>query len=194
MYAEKLNASVSGKLAKWGSLTLGGAVAHDSGVIPKNEAFFSYDRGWRLHEAFLRGFETNYEQHWYWYSGARILALNQTAFAYFPREWTWSLRVSEASSHFPDTGSDWRPAGFSKIYFPIKNFENRKLGGNIFFATGTENYAQVDQIGRFSSHTYGGGLRFQMAQAQDVSGFAGYQQRNDARSEMSFGFIYGIRF
>jgi len=193
--AQKLNASVTGKLPRWGSLTLGGAVAHDSGVIPENEAFFEYDHGWRFaHAGIWRGLETNYEQHWYWYSTARILTLNQTVIAYFPRDWTWSLRVTGARSQFPGTGAEWRPAGLSKIGFPIKRFEGRQLGGNIFFATGTENYSQVDQIGRFSSHTYGGGMRFQLAAAQDVNGFAGYQQRNDGRSEMSFGFAYGIRF
>ena len=193
--AQKLNASITGKLPGWGSLTLGGAVAHDSGVIPENEAFFAYDRGWRFaHAGLLRGLEANYEQHWYWYSTARVLTLNQTTIAYFPRDWTWSLRVTGAHSQFPGTGAEWRPAELTKISFPIKRFESRQLGGNIFFATGTENYSQVDQIGRFSSHTYGGGMRFQLAAAQDVNGFAGYQQRNDGRSEMSFGFAYGIRF
>jgi hypothetical protein len=52
----------------------------------------------------------------------------------------------------------------------------------------------VDQIGRFSSHTYGGGMRFRFTDAQDVNGFAAYQQRSDNRSERSFGLIYGIRF
>jgi len=193
--AQKLSANVTGKSKTLGSLTLGGAVAHDNGVIPKDEAAFGYDRGWRLvHAGLLRGVEANYEQHWYWYSTARVLTLNQTTIAYFPRDWTWSLRVTGARSQFLGTGAEWRPAGLSKISFPIKRFETRQLGGNIFFATGTENYSQVDQIGRFSSHTYGGGMRFQLAAAQDVNGFAGYQQRSDGRSEMSFGFAYGIRF
>jgi tetratricopeptide (TPR) repeat protein len=193
--AQKVNASVTGKLVKWGSLTMGGAVAHDSGVIPRNEAFFAYDHGWRFAQGGLwRGLEANYEQHWYWYSTARVLTLNQTTIAYFPRDWTWSLKVTGARSQFTGSGTEWRPAGLSKIGFPIKRFENRQLGGNIFFATGTENYSQLDQIGHFSSHTYGGGLHFQLAAAQDVNGFAGWQQRNDGRSEMSFGFAYGIRF
>lgn len=193
--AQKLNVSVTSKSQKWGSLALGGAIAHDGGVIPKNEAFFAYDRGWKLaHAGLLRGFETNYEQHWYWYSTARIIALNETTIAYFPHEWTWSLRLTGATSQFPGTGSEWRPAGLSKIGFPLKGFENRQFGGNIFFATGTENYSQVDQIGRFSSHTYGGGMHFQVTATQDVNGFAGYQQRNDGRSETSFGFTYGLRF
>ena len=191
---QKVNASVTGKLPKWGSLTLGGAGAHDSGVIPRNEAFFAYDHGLRIAKGLWRGLEIGYEQHWYWYSGAAVLTLNETTIVYFPRDWTWSLKVTGARSEFPGSGAEWRPAGLSKIGFPIKRFENRQLGGNIFFATGTENYSQLDQIGRFSSHTYGGGMGFQLAAAQDVNGFAGYQQRNDGRSEMSFGFTYGIRF
>lgn len=192
--AQKLNASVTGKLPRWGSLTLGGAVAHDSGVIPENETFFAYDHGWRFAKGPWRGLEIGYEQHWYWYSSAAVMTLNETTIAYFLRDWTWSLKLTGAHSQFPGSGAEWRPAGLSKIGFPIKRFESRQLGGNVFFATGTENFSQLDQIGRFSSHTYGGGMRFQLAAAQDVNGFAGYQQRNDGRSEMSFGFTYGIRF
>jgi tetratricopeptide (TPR) repeat protein len=193
--AQKLTAGATRKSKTLGSITIGGAFANDGGVIPKNEALFAYDHAWRFaHAGIWRGLETNYEQHWYWYSTAKVLTLNQTAIAYFPRDWTWSLRVTGARSEFHPTGAEWRPAGFSKIGFPIKRFESRQLGGNIFFAAGTENYSQVDQIGRFSSHTYGGGMSFRVAAAQDVNGSAGYQQRNDGRSEMSFGFGYGIRF
>ena len=193
--AQKVNASVTGKSKAWGSLTVGGAVAHDGGVIPKHEAFFAYDRGWRLvHLGLLRGLETNYEQHWYWYSTAKVLTLNETAIAYFPRDWTWSLRLTAANSQFPGTAAGWRPAGMSKIGFPIKRFERRQLGGNIFFATGTENYSQVEQIGHFSSHTYGGGLHCQVAAAQDVSGFAGYETRTQGLNQITFGLTYGIRF
>jgi tetratricopeptide (TPR) repeat protein len=193
--AQKLNASVTGKSKAWGSLTVGGGVAQDGGVIPKHEALFAYDRGWKLvHLGLLRGLETNYEQHWYWYSTAKVLALNGTTIVYFPRDWTWSLRLTAANSQFPGTPAGWRPAGMSKIGFPIKRFESRQLGGNIFFATGTENYSQVEQIGYFSSHTYGGGLHFQVAAAQDVSGFAGYETRTQGLNQITFGLTYGIRF
>lgn len=193
--AAKIKASVGGKFPHIGLVTVGGAEAHDGGVIPQNEAFFAYDNGWKLsNQGAWRGLEINYEQHWYWYSTAQILALNETTIAYFPHEWTWSLRVTGARSQFPGSGSEWRPAGLSKLGFPVKRFENRQLAGNIFFATGTENYSQLDQIGHFSSHTYGGGLRFQTASNQDVSGFASYQQRTRGLTETSFGLAYGIRF
>jgi Flp pilus assembly protein TadD len=193
--AQKLNLAVTGKSTRWGSLTIGGAAARDGGIIPRNEIFFAHDRGWRLaHAGLLRGFETNFEQHWYWYSAARVLTFIGTGTAYFPRDWMWSLRLSGARSEFPGTPTEWRPAGLSKLAFPLKSFESRQITGNIFFATGTEDYAQLNQIGHFSSHTYGGGLRFQMQPSQDIGGFAGYETRTQGLNQISFGLTYGIRF
>jgi hypothetical protein len=59
---------------------------------------------------------------------------------------------------------------------------------------GTENFAQVDQIGHFSSQTYGGGLRWLLTESQYVTGTVAYQQRTQERNETSFGFTYGIHF
>lgn len=193
--AEKFVASLTGKLHGWGALTVGGAAAHDTGVVPKDEGFFSYDQGFKLHRTeFLHGLEIVYGQHWYWYSMARILTVNETALLYLPREWTWSLGLTEARSHFPGTGVDWRPSEMTRLAFPIAKWEERRLGGNVFFAVGTENFAQVNQIGEFSSQTYGGGLRMQLTGRQDVTGFASYQRRSQDRTESSLGFTYGIRF
>jgi tetratricopeptide (TPR) repeat protein len=193
--AEKFVASLTGKFFGWGALTVGGATAHDNGVIPKEEGFFAYDQGFRLHRnTFLRGLEIVYGQHWYWYSTARILSINETTLLYLPRDWTWSLGLTGARSHFSGTGAEWRPSGMTRLGFPITKWEDRRLGGNIFFAFGTENFAQVDQIREFSSQTYGGGLRLQLTGRQDVTGFAAYQRRSQNRTESSFGFSYGIRF
>lgn len=193
--AEKFVASLTGKLPGGGALTVGGAAAHDNGVIPKDEGFFDYDRGFGLHGGkFLHGWEIVYGQHWYWYTTARILTINETTLFYLPRDWMWSLRLTEARSHFSATGAAWRPSGMTRLGFPITNWEERRLGGNVFFAVGTENFAQVDQIGEFSSETYGGGLRLQLTGRQDVTGFAAYQRRSQDRTESSFGFTYGIRF
>lgn len=189
--AAKFTASVTGSLPGWGGLTVGGAAARDNGVIPKGEAFFDYDHGWKLSESgFIRGVEAVYAQHWYWYTTARIMTLNGTAIVYLPHEWRWSIGLTEGRSHFSGTGAEWRPSGTARLGFPI----TRLVAGNVFFATGTENFAQADQIGRFSSHTYGGGLRFQWTSRQDVSGFAGYQTRTQGRTDTSFGFTYGIHF
>ena len=53
---------------------------------------------------------------------------------------------------------------------------------------------QVDQIGRFASQTYGGGLRFQFTARQDITGYAAYQKRTQDRNDTSFGLSYGIHF
>jgi hypothetical protein len=66
--------------------------------------------------------------------------------------------------------------------------------GNTFFAVGTENFAQLDQIGEFSSRTYGGGLRFQFTTRQDLSGLAAYQMRSQNRTATTLGLTYGVRF
>lgn len=193
--AETFVASMTGKLPKMGGLTVGGAAANDNNVIPKNEAFFDYNQGWKLADSkFLRGLEIIYGQHWYWYTTARILTVNGTTLFYLPHDWTWFLGLTGARSHFSGTGVEWRPSGFTRIGFPISAWEERRLQGNVFFAVGTENFAQVDQIGRFSSQTYGGGLRFQLTQRHDVTGFAAYQKRTQDRMQTSFGFTYGFRF
>ncbi len=193
--AGKFVASVSASRAHWGALTLGGAAAHDNDIIPKSEAFFDYDRGWNLREqGALRGIEVTYGQHWYWFTTARILTLNSTAIFYLPREWTWTLGVIAARSHFSGTGVEWRPSGVAKLGFPLRMRGDRQLTGNLFFAVGTENFAKVDQIGSFSSQTYGGGLRFQFTARQYLSGFAAYQRRTQDRQQTSLGFEYGVRF
>jgi hypothetical protein len=64
----------------------------------------------------------------------------------------------------------------------------------VFFAVGTEDFAQVDQIGSFASQTYGGGLCFRFTTRQDVTAYGAFQQRTQDRAQTSFGFSYGIRF
>ena len=193
--AGKFSASLTGKVLERGALTIGGAIGDDNGVIPKCEALFDYDQGWRLGQSgLLRGLEISYGQHWYWYMTARILTINETTTLYLPHEWTWSLGLTGARSHFSGTETEWRPSGVTRIGFPITGNDERRLGGNLFFAAGTENFAQVDQIGRFSSQTYGGGLRFQMTARQSLTGVAAYQKRTQDRSQISFGLTYGVHF
>jgi tetratricopeptide (TPR) repeat protein len=193
--AEKISARVTGKTPRWGALTIGGAMGHDNGVIPKAESFFDYDRGWKIGgNALLRGLEIDYGQHWYWYSTARILTFNQMTIFYLPHAWTWSLGLTGARSDFSGTGTEWRPSGVTRIGFPITGNDKGRLEGNLLFAVGTEDFAEVNQIGHFSSQTYGGGLRLQVTQRQYVKGVTTYQKRTQDRSETSFGFIYGVRF
>lgn len=193
--AGKFAGSVTRRQPKWGALTLGAAIGRDHAVIPKSEAFFDLDHGWKTGELdFVRGVELAYGQHWYWYQASRILTLNGSAIVYFPQEWTLSLGATGARSAFSGAGAEWRPSGSVRLGFPLAHWSEKRLSGNVFFAAGTEDFARVDQIGRFASQTYGGGLRFQITARQDVTGYAAYQQRTQNRTDTSFGMSYGIRF
>lgn len=193
--AGKFVGSITRRQPKWGAATVGGAVGHDNAVIPKSEAFFDLDHGWKTSEAgFVRGIEVVYGQHWYWYQAARILTLNGSGIISFPQEWTFSVAATGARSAFSGTSAEWRPSGAARLGFPLAGWGDRRLSGNVFFAAGTENFAVVDQIGRFASQTYGGGLKFQIDSRQDVTGYAGYQRRTQNRTDTSFGLSYGIHF
>ena len=193
--AGKFTGSITRKQPAFGALTIGGAVGHDNGVIPKSEVFFDLDHGWRTSESgFVRGMEFDYAQHWYWYQAARILTLNGTTLISLPQEWTFTIAATGARSAFSGTGAAWKPSGTGRLGFPLARWGERRLSGNISFAAGTENFAIVDQIGSFASQTYGGGLRFQINGSQDLTGFAGYQKRTQNRSDTTFGLSYGIHF
>jgi tetratricopeptide (TPR) repeat protein len=193
--AGKFSGAITGRLSRWGALTAGGAAGHDNAVIPKSEAFFDLNHGWKTGETnFLRGVEFDYGQHWYWYQTSRILTLNGTTIVYLPRDFTLSLGATGVRSTFSGTGAEWRPSGITRLGFPLANWGEKRLSGSVFFAVGTEDFAQVDQIGRFASQTYGGGLRFQISARQDVTGYASYQKRTQDRTDTSFGLSYGIHF
>lgn len=192
LFADKFTGSVTAKLPELVALTLGGAIAHDNAVIPKSEAFFDLDRGWKISEGTpVRGIEIVYAQHWYWYQAARILTLTGTAIMYLPQDWSFSVGTTGARSAFSGSGVEWRPSGTARLGFPLAK---RDLSGNVFFAAGTENFAVADQIGRFASQTYGGSLRFRFTQRQDISLVSSYQRRTQNRTDTYLGFSYGIRF
>jgi Tetratricopeptide repeat len=193
--AEKFVGSVTRRQPKWGAITVGGAIGHDNAVIPKSEAFIDLDHGWKTGETnFVRAVELMYGQHWYWYQSSRILTLHGGAIVYLPQDWTFTVAATSARSAFSGTGAEWRPSGITRLGFPLARWAEKRLSGNVFFAAGTENFAEVDQIGKFASRTYGGGLRFQITARQDVTGYAGYQKRTQNRTDTSFGLSYGIHF
>jgi tetratricopeptide (TPR) repeat protein len=193
--AAKFSGAVTGRMPRWGALTVGGAAGHDNAVIPKSEAFFDVSHGWKVSETnFLRAVEFVYGQHWYWYQASKILTLNGTTIVYLPRDATLSLGATGIRSTFSGTGAEWRPSGIARLGFPLANWGEQRLSGSVFFAAGTEDFAQIDQIGRFASQTYGGGLRFQINARQDVTGYASYQKRTQDRTDTGFGLSYGIRF
>ncbi len=195
LYAEKVVATATAHLPPFAAITAGGAVGHDNSVIPKSEAFFDLDHGWSNREARVsRGLELDYGQHWYWYQTARILTLNGAAVFYFPREWSFTLAATGARSAFSGTGVEWRPSGSTRLGFPLHTWGAAQLSGSVFFAAGSENFAQVDQIGRFSSQTYGGGLRYRFSSRQDVTLASSYQRRTQARTDTYLGLSYGFRF
>ncbi len=189
--AGRFASSVTYRFSRKTALTAGGAVARDLGIIPRAEAFFEYGQGFRRGEAgLLRGVETSYRQNWLWFNQARILTLTGTAVVYLPKEWTWSLALTGARSHFPAVGPEWRPSGITRLGMPL----HRRVTANLFYAVGTENFARIDQLGRFSARTFGGGARFRLTPQQDIAGYVSYQNRSQGRTQLSFGFSYGIRF
>ena len=193
--ATKFQASTTYNSRHWGALTVGGSLAHDNGIIPTHEAFFAYDHGFRLTSTpVLRGLELIYGQHWYWYASARVLGISQTAILYLPHDWTWSLSIIAAKSEFGSTPPQWAPSESSKLQFPIFPSEKHRVDGTLLFACGQEDFSEVDQIGSFSSHSYGGGLGFQIRKDQELKGLAVYETRTNHQSEIGFGARYGIRF
>jgi len=189
--AGKLTGMVTRNLTRNNWLTVGGAGGRDHGVIPKSEAMFGYGHGLRLNHPFIRGIEASYDQHWYWYSTARILTLGGTALVYLPRDWNWLLSINAARSAFSGVpGHDWQPNGRTRLSFPLA----RRLSGNLMFAVGSESFAEIDQTGRFAARTFGGGLRLALNNTQDITGYIATQDRSQGRSETSGGVSYGFRF
>jgi tetratricopeptide (TPR) repeat protein len=172
-------------------ITAGGAWNHDDDVIPRSEAYFELDGGAPISgRHFVRGLEAVYNQHWYWFSQARVLALATTVILYLPRDWSWQVSGTAARSSFPGLKPDWQPSGGTRLTFPIVP----RLTGNVFFNVGSEDFALTDQIGSFSAQTWGGGARWQFARRQFAAGYVFYQNRTQGRSQTSFGMSYGVRF
>jgi tetratricopeptide (TPR) repeat protein len=171
-------------------ITAGSAFANNQKAVPTAEAFFEYGHGFRIENRWLQGLESSYQQHWFWYQGAHVLTLNTSQIVYLPREWTWALNVTGARTGFVGSPVEWTPSGWTKLSFPLP----RRFTGNFFFAVGSENFAQIDQIGRFSAHTFGGGLRYQLAARQDINGYVASQNRSQGQTDTSLGLSYGIHF
>jgi len=149
-------ASGTCRLTRRDTLTLGAGVAHDQAVVPKSEGFFEYGHGFSLGDRGpVRGVEVSYQQHWFRYQSGRVLALTPSVLFYLPGEWTWSLQATAARGRLLGFKAEWQPSGWTRLDFPLY----RRLSGNIFFGVGTEDFALVDQVGRFSARTFGGGLR-----------------------------------
>jgi hypothetical protein len=188
--AVTFRASASFRLTARDSVSIGGAVANRQAVVPTSEAFFEYAHGFHFENRLFAGLESSYQQRWFWYQGAHVLTVSSSNLFYLPRRWTWGLTVNGARTGFAGTAADWTPSGWTKMGFPLQ----RRLSGNLFYAVGSEDFSRVDQIGRIASHTYGGGLHYQFAEKQDVTGYVSLQNRSNGQTQTSFGLSYGIRF
>ena len=189
-HAAKFSASGSFRLTRHDWLNFGGALGHTQGTIPKREGILEYGHGFHLADPWVKGLEASYQQHWFWYDGAHILVLSLAQLYYLPLEWTWSITVTGARSGFTGTGMEWVPSGSTRLEFPL----HRRVRANLSFGNGTENFALVDQIGRFSARTYAGGLKYRCGAKQDISGYVAVQDRTGGRTQNSFGVSYGFRF
>ena len=171
-------------------LTAGGAFASHQSIIPEHEAFFEYGHGLRFSNPWVKGLEASYQQHWFWYQGGHVLTLSSTQLYYLPKEWTWLISVTGARSGFAGTSTEWVPSGYARLGFPLC----RSLTGNVTFANGTEDFALIDQIGRFSARTFAGGLKYRLTWNQDITGSVAVQRRSDSETQNSFGVSYGFHF
>jgi tetratricopeptide (TPR) repeat protein len=188
--AEDFVGSSSYRIAKSDWLTAGAAFANHQTIIPENEIFFEYGHGLHFSNRWVKGLEASYQQHWFWYVGAHVLTLSCTQLYYLPNDWTWTISITGARSGFTGTGVEWVPSGYARLGFPIY----RNLGGDVTFGSGTEDFAQIDQIGHFSARTYVGGLKYRLSAAQDIRGYVAVQDRSAGLTQNSYGVSYGFHF
>ena len=188
--AAKLTGSAAYHFSTRDFLSVGAAVANQQTVAPTSEAFFEYGHGFQFENRLIPGLESSYQQHWYWYQGAHVLALTSNNLAYLPRTWTLAVTVTGARTGFVGSAAEWVTSGWTRLGFPLRRY----LTGNVFYAVGSENFSQIDQVGRFAAHTWGAGLRYQLASTQDVTGYVSRQVRTHDQTETSFGLSYGIHF
>ncbi len=167
-----------------------GAGANPQDVVPESEVLVEYGHGFQFSNPWFKGLESSYQEHSLWYRGAQVVTTSTTQILYLPKEWTWTLSATGARTQFTEGPSDWVPSGSTKVGFPLF----RRLSGNVLFAVGAENFAQVDQIGRLSARTYGGGLRYRFGESQDVTGFVAQQEREHGQKQTSLGLSYATRF
>lgn len=176
-------------------LAVGAGGGNAQGVIPTSEAYFEYDRGFPISEtASLRGIETTFNQHWFWFQGAHVLLLNGTVAADMADDFRWTFSFGEARSGFVGTPVAWEPTGYTRLEFPLPHVSVDRLLPNVMFAVGSENYAELDQVTAFASRTYGAGFRLGLTERQFVKFYFAWQNRNGGNSEGIYGASYGIRF
>jgi tetratricopeptide (TPR) repeat protein len=188
--ARKSTASVSLAITPRNYITAGAAVANKQDVIPQYTQFSEFGHNFHAHARFIRGIEGSLEERALWFTSSHLIVLRGNVIIYLPKDWMWSVSATSARTHFADAGVSWSPSGSTSLTFPLSRYTQ----GHIFFATGTETYSSLDQIGQFSARTVGGGLRFHLTKYQDISLYGAYQSRSQERTQTSAGISYAIRF
>lgn len=167
-----------------------GGIARPQDITSKRDALLEYGHGFRFANRVIPGLESSYQQRWLWYRGAQVSTFATTQIIYLPREWLWAFSFTEARTCYPSSGCAVVPSGATKLTFPV----NHLLSADLLYAVGSENFSQVNQIGRISAHSYGGAVRYQLANHQDVLTSLVVQKRHSGQTQISLGMTYGIRF
>lgn len=188
--AQKINVGATYRINRRDWLSVGGGVANRQGVVAQEELNLEYGHGLAVHTRFVRGMEVYAEHRNFWYSTSHVVTFGGMAVVYLPHDWMWSVSTTAVRTRFTNVGSSFTPSGFTRLVFPLY----KRLGANLMYGAGAENFASVDQIGRFAARTMGGGLRCQIRPGQDVSGYVAVQDRSQGRSQVSAGVSYGFRF
>lgn len=189
--AETWNSEVTIHLSDRSWLTAGGGFGNHQQIVPEYDNTTEFGHSFSFHMGPLRGVESYVQQRNYWYDAAQVSTFGSTQVVYLPKDWTWTLNVTAARNHLQGSaGAEWTPSGFTRVSFPLC----RALQGNVLYGVGTEDFLLSDQIGHFSGHTYGGGVRIRLSPVQDLSFQFAFQDRSNAKSQTSAGASYGIRF
>jgi tetratricopeptide (TPR) repeat protein len=165
-------------------------IAPPQNITSEGDVLFEYGHGFHFSNSVVRGLESSYQQRWLWYRGAQVSTFGTTQIVYLPRDWLWALTTTGARTCFPSSGCAIVPSGSTRLTFPLTH----AFSGNVLYAVGSENFSQVNQIGRISAHSYGGGLRYHLAPNQDLITSLVIQKRPAGQTQTSMGMTYGIRF
>ncbi|MGH9522735.1 MAG: tetratricopeptide repeat protein, partial [Terriglobales bacterium] len=171
-------------------ITVTGGLGTRQDVAPEEEVSTEYGHGFRLRFGPIRGIESYALARNLWYSGSRVFTIGTTQIVYLPREWTWAIRITGVRTSFAPTNAEWVPSGFTRLSWPAMP----RLTVNGLFAVGAEDFSNIDQIGHFAAHTFGGGAKIRINERQDISCDVAYQKRTRGRTQTSVSLSYGIRF
>jgi hypothetical protein len=171
-------------------LSVGGGFGPHQNIAPSETSAVEYGHAMSLNNSVVRGLESYAHQRNFWYSNTHVSVIGTTQIVYLPRDWMWTLNVVGVRTAAAGTQPDWMPSGFARLTSP----EVARSRANLLFGIGAESFFNIDQIGHFSAHTFGGGVRYRINPANNISVNVAVQNRSDGRSETSVGASFGIRF